>query len=140
MCVGTWIFEAWKSVLYIHSDHLAFFNMYTQRVSLKWNSTYVSYFLYIFLFVFFVVYISPFLRLDHYRKFQVPLLVVVLRNQNEDTQTREVGWNKYITITEQIYRMNVLPVLSDSLEVTVFIACPTDWTRVAQGLFRWVQA
>ena len=29
-------------------------------------------------------------------------------DQNEDTQTREVGWNKYITITEQIYKIQVL--------------------------------
>ena len=34
--------------------------------------------------------------------------VVVFRGQNEDMQTREVGWNKYITITEQIYRIQVL--------------------------------
>ena len=30
------------------------------------------------------------------------------RGQNEDTKTREVGWNKCITITEQIYRIQVL--------------------------------
>ena len=29
-------------------------------------------------------------------------------SQNEDTQTREVGWNKYVTITEQICRIQVL--------------------------------
>ena len=34
--------------------------------------------------------------------------VLVFRGQNEDTQTREVGWNKYITITEQIYKIQVL--------------------------------
>ena len=34
--------------------------------------------------------------------------VVILRGQNEDTQTREVGGNEYITITEQIYRIQVL--------------------------------
>ena len=39
-----------------------------------------------------------------------PLLfiVVVFRGQTKDSQTREVGWNKYITITEQIYRIKVL--------------------------------
>ena len=34
--------------------------------------------------------------------------IVVFGGQNEDTQTREVGWNKYIKITEQIYRIQVL--------------------------------
>ena len=33
---------------------------------------------------------------------------MVFIGQNEGTQTREVGWNKYITITEQIYRIQVL--------------------------------
>ena len=32
--------------------------------------------------------------------------IVVFRGQNENTQTREVGWNKYVT--EQIYRIQVL--------------------------------
>ena len=36
------------------------------------------------------------------------IIVLVFRGQNEDRQTREAGWNKYITITEQIYRIQVL--------------------------------
>ena len=36
------------------------------------------------------------------------ITVVVLMGQNEDAQTREVGCNKYITITERIYRIQVL--------------------------------
>ena len=31
----------------------------------------------------------------------------MFKGQNEDTQTREVGWNKYITVTEQIYRIQM---------------------------------
>ena len=31
----------------------------------------------------------------------------MFRGQNEDTQTRELGWNKYITITEEIYKIQV---------------------------------
>ena len=33
---------------------------------------------------------------------------VAFSGQNEDTQTREVGWNKYVKITGQIYRIEVL--------------------------------
>ena len=40
--------------------------------------------------------------------FHETISVVVFRDPNTDTQTREVGWNKYITITEQLYRMHVL--------------------------------
>ena len=49
---------------------------------------------------------------------------MVFRGQNEDTQTRKVGWNKYITITEKYTEYisyttvrNVLPELLGSLEV-----------------------
>ena len=33
---------------------------------------------------------------------------MVFRGQNEDMQTKEVGWNRNITKTEQIYRIQVL--------------------------------
>ena len=35
----------------------------------------------------------------------------MFRGQNEDMETRDVGWNKYITITEQIYRMYIQGVI-----------------------------
>ena len=35
-------------------------------------------------------------------------IVVMFRRQNEDTQTREGDWNKFITITEQIFRKQEL--------------------------------
>ena len=61
----------------------------------------------------------------------------MFKGQNEDTQSRDVGWNKYITITEQIYRIqvcyttvrNVLPVLSGYLEAIESHVPPTGRVR-----------
>ena len=60
-------------------------------------------------------------------------VVVVFRGQNEDTQTREVGLNKYITI----YRIQVLynRYCQAAWSLSVFVARPTNRMSVAQGLF-----
>ena len=49
---------------------------------------------------------------------------VFFRDENEDTQRREVGWNKYINVTEQIYRIQEL---YNSKE------CPSGTVRQLEG-------